>query len=101
MVSTRRRGWFLSSYLVEQFPSAASVLKDIRNHFISAGFELVSYPSIFTVLTSTGPRLVIFIIAKDTLGFAGEYWQLQSLHALLELPDHSFSVFALVLFLQV
>jgi hypothetical protein len=98
MVSTRGRGWILSSYLVEQFPSATSRLKDIQNHFISTCFELVSYPSIFTVLTNTSPRF--FIIAKDTPGFTSEIELRQSPDTLLELPDCSFSVFALALFLQ-
>jgi hypothetical protein len=70
MVNTQRYGMFLSSYLVDQFTSAASHLKDIWNNFISACFELVSYPSIIALLTSTEPRLAILVIARETLCFA-------------------------------
>ncbi len=56
-------------YLEDHFPSAAVCLKDIRYHFISAGFELFSCA---TAAMNTGSRLVSPIITGKTPGSAGE-----------------------------
>lgn len=73
--ATLMDGFFLVSYLSNQFTSGASHLEYIWNHFISTGFELVSCPSTLTLLTN---RLVVFIVARETLGFAGEGVRRQS-----------------------
>ncbi len=61
-------------YLGDQFPSATVRLKDIRYHFISAGFELFSCATAATAPMNTGSRLVSPIVTGKTLGFgfAGE-----------------------------